>query len=671
MHEQGPLIRRRIGRRLALWIGGSSLVLGGVVAATLVPLEREAVEGNAADQVSLLAEAVASTYEVVDEENRRHPSRDVISQVARAPNVAFVEVLDHTGAVAHSTDASRIGRDQGLSAGLRLAEVSDELITVGYNIPWTRTCVGCHDATQDPVGAVRVAVERKPALSKVERFHVAAGVSIFAIFAALVGLLVVLSDRLVARPVFALARLMQRAEKGDFLVRARVDGDDEVGALGMAFNKMLAAITAMKASEIEREADLRHAREELSYKQQLEEIAAQLQSSNALLERRVKAQELLMEAAHRFGSTLDRAELLDRLVSLVSEKLGWNDFAIFLVYQGKDGEAELRVERARGRADTEEMRNATFLVGHGITGLVAETGAPCRVADLEQESERPRALEGPRPVKQGAMLCVPMLHKGRVVGVMDFFAEDARAFDDDALELLQALGAQMAMAVVNADLYEATRELSVTDPLTKLMNRRAMQRRLEIEVVRAQRFRLPLGVLMIDVDHFKQYNDRMGHLLGDEALKAVATTLESSVRKVDAVARFGGEEFCVILPRTDEAAAEDVAEKLRCAINSLTLPGADKQPLGRMSISVGVAIYPDHMPAALEAPATEVLVDVADKAAYEAKRGGRDRVALASSVLGLKKKPRVDEPGRIGDPSDGGPEEGETSPEEEPKASPV
>lgn len=652
MSDKDPPIRRRIGRRLALWIGASSLVLGALLAAVLVPLERETLEQTAADQVALLAEAVAASYEVVDEASRTHPAREVLAQVARAPNVAHVDVLDHAGQVKASADPARIGQRYPIGERLRQATLDEELITVTYNIPWTRSCVGCHEAGHDPVGAVRVAVERRAAVSRVEKFHLLGGLALLVIFGALVGLVLVLTDRLVARPVRALARLMQRAEKGDFLVRAHVERDDEVGALGHAFNKMLKAITAMKANEIEREADLRLAQEELVYKKQLEEIAAQLQASNVALERRVRALELLIRAAHRFGSTLDKSALLDRLKALITEKLGWQDFAVFLVYQRDDGEAELRCERASGRVDTEEMRKAAFRVGEGITGFVAEIGAPCRVPDLREEGKSPRSKGVPRPVQEGAMLSVPMLHKGRVIGVMDFFADDEKAFDDETLEVVQALGAQMAMAVVNADLYAATLELSVTDPLTKLMNRRAMEQRLEIEVVRAQRFGLPLSVLMIDVDHFKQYNDRMGHLLGDEALKSVAATLERSVRKVDAVARFGGEEFCVILPRTDEVAALDVANKLAQAVRALKVPGCEKQPLGRMSISVGVAVYPDHLPAVLEAPATEVLLDVADQAAYEAKRRGRDRVISASDALGLRPKPALDELGQ-GSPTRG------------------
>lgn len=615
-------IPRRIGKRLALWTGACALLLGGGLVAALVPLERSAVEQAAVDQVGLLAEAVAATYEVADEATRSHPTRDVLAQVARAPNVMFVDVLDHAGVVRASNLKENLGKRSPLATGLRNIEIHDKSLVVTHNMPWTRSCVGCHQAHNDPVGAVRVGVNAQAALTRLERFHLLGGLGVLLIFGVLVALILLLTDRLVSRPVFALARLMQRAKGGDFLVRAH-ERDDEVGALGHAFNDMLRAITDMKATEIEREADLEQARKELSLKRQLEETAEQLTESNVALERRVQAQGLLMDAAHRLGSTLAKEALMERLADLIEKRLGATDYAIFLVQEGPDHEPVLRLERQKPERPPTAADDDVG-VGEGPVGLVAETGAPHRENDV---------------------LCIPMLHKGRVVGVLRFHEdEEDDAFDEDQVELLQALGAQAAMAVVNADLYEATVELSVTDPLTSLMNRRAMNRRLEIEVTRAQRFRLPLAVLMIDVDHFKQYNDRMGHLLGDEALKAVARALEGSVRRVDAVARYGGEEFCVILPRTDEAAARDVAEKLRQSVVDLELQGASKQPLGAMSVSVGFAIYPDNLPAALTAPAAEVLLDTADRAVYEAKHSGRNRVVSAAEALGLARKKSLHEP---------------------------
>jgi diguanylate cyclase (GGDEF)-like protein len=202
------------------------------------------------------------------------------------------------------------------------------------------------------------------------------------------------------------------------------------------------------------------------------------------------------------------------------------------------------------------------------------------------------------------------------------------------VNLLNALGALVATSVVNADLYEATLELATSDPLTGLLNRRAMERLLDNEVARSQRFSTPLSVLLIDVDNFKAFNDRLGHLLGDEVLKTIANLLKRSVRRVDSVARFGGEEFCVILPQSGEQAAIDVAEKLLDMVRRLDLEGASNQPLGHMSISIGVSMYSEQSSHREDGKnIVHELMRMADAALYEAKKLGRDRVVSYSKLV--------------------------------------
>jgi diguanylate cyclase (GGDEF)-like protein len=637
---------RSIKKRLAAWMGGTGLVLLLIMLAVLVPLERRAATRIAADQVGLLAEAVAAAYQVIDETRRTHKAQEVLGRVARAPNVSFVDVLNHEGRISESSLPSHVGEKREAYA-IRQVQLTPDLLVVTQPIVWTRSCVGCHDARDNPVGSVHVAVKRQAALAGLEFFHIALGVGVIVIFGILVLVLVVVAERLIGQRLHRLA-------KGDFLIRADVDGDDEVGALASAFNRMLEAITTMKVSEIEREQDLQLAQQELSIKSTLADKAEELTDLTEAQQRRIRAQELLMEAAHHLGETLNRKNLLRRLGVLLREKLGWPHFAVFLIEKTPDGEAILRVADTSGVADFPAMRNLTFGVGEGITGMVAETGAPHVVENLEEEDRiKLRAAEAPDEetlafLDRGSMVSVPMLHHGRVVGVLDFFLPPGTEVLEEDITLVYALGAQAAMAVVNADLYETTLELAVSDPLTGLMNRRAMQRRMEIEIVGAQRFSAPLAVLMIDVDHFKKYNDRMGHLLGDEALKTVAHLLTDSVRKVDAVARFGGEEFCLILPRTDESAAREVADKLCEAVRNHKLQGAEGQPLGRLTISVGISVYPDDMPAVLSTTVVDALVDAADKALYTAKSAGRDRVMSIREVTGADKKPHVDAPRKSG-----------------------
>ncbi len=132
-------------------------------------------------------------------------------------------------------------------------------------------------------------------------------------------------------------------------------------------------------------------------------------------------------------------------------------------------------------------------------------------------------------------------------------------------------------------------------------------------------------MLLVDVDHFKAYNDRMGHVLGDVALKELALALKENIRKVDTLARFGGEEFCVILPQSDIKAAREVAGKLCEAVRGLKLRGVEKQELGHLSVSIGITVVSGESEILSDDSAVTDLVALADHALYEAKRLGRNR----------------------------------------------
>jgi diguanylate cyclase (GGDEF)-like protein len=206
--------------------------------------------------------------------------------------------------------------------------------------------------------------------------------------------------------------------------------------------------------------------------------------------------------------------------------------------------------------------------------------------------------------------------------MLNFTKPKKEEFGPNETKFLTTLAQQAAMAVANAKLYQEKLKLSVTDALTGLANRRKLESRLEQELDRAHRFDLLTSVLMVDIDHFKQYNDINGHLLGDRVLEKLAGLLESNTRKVDLVARFGGEEFVVLLPGQDKQTALVIAEKLRAAVERSHFPRMATQPTGHMSITIGVAAYPE------DAQTPQELIDACDLALYAAKRSGRNRVIL-------------------------------------------
>jgi diguanylate cyclase (GGDEF)-like protein len=166
-------------------------------------------------------------------------------------------------------------------------------------------------------------------------------------------------------------------------------------------------------------------------------------------------------------------------------------------------------------------------------------------------------------------------------------------------------------------------QLAVTDGLTGLYNHRYLHEQLRVAVERSMRSSVPVAMLMIDVDHFKKYNDRLGHPSGDEALRQVARLLAEDRRSVDVVARYGGEEFAILLHDARRAQAVEVAEKIRMRVAEAPIAGAEDQPLGKMTVSVGVAVCPD------DATTAEALLESADVALYRAKKSGRDAVVAA------------------------------------------
>ena len=177
---------------------------------------------------------------------------------------------------------------------------------------------------------------------------------------------------------------------------------------------------------------------------------------------------------------------------------------------------------------------------------------------------------------------------------------------------------QVALEFRKVELYEQVQELSIIDGLTEVYLRRYLMNRLKEEVDRARRLELSFSVGMVDVDHFKECNDKYGHLVGDAVLKKIAEKLKHSVREVDMIARYGGEEFCVVLPETTKDLAISVSERLRKAVESKEIKAFDERV--RVTVSVGVATYPE------DGEDVDSLIERADTALYKAKRSGRNRV---------------------------------------------
>lgn len=235
----------------------------------------------------------------------------------------------------------------------------------------------------------------------------------------------------------------------------------------------------------------------------------------------------------------------------------------------------------------------------------------------------------------GPSICIPLITSGEAIGTLTLQEDECisasrPAFDVDSdavaftrrQHLAAAVAEHIAIAVSNLNLRESLRLQAVRDPLTGLYNRRYMQEFLDRELHSARRKNRPLAVMMLDLDHFKRYNDNLGHSKGDQALAAVGATLMRSVRADDVACRYGGEEFALILPECSllqaTVRAEDIRKQLR-ACSAL----ADGQTMDVLTVSIGVAAFDETTDRA------DLLLTFADNALYQAKRDGRDRVVVA------------------------------------------
>jgi len=216
-------------------------------------------------------------------------------------------------------------------------------------------------------------------------------------------------------------------------------------------------------------------------------------------------------------------------------------------------------------------------------------------------------------------LCVPLIAQGTSLGMLHL--NGVGSGSDEYVALVAAIAEQLSLAMNNLQLRESLRVQSIRDSLTGLYNRRYLEENLQREILRCDRRGLPLSVLMVDVDHFKRFNDQHGHAAGDALLASIAQTLQAMTREEDIACRYGGEEFTVVMPETDSVSAQRRAEEIRKAIAATTVLHLRKQ-LGPNTASLGIATFPDG------ARTPQELLELADAALYRAKAEGRNRVAV-------------------------------------------
>ncbi len=216
-------------------------------------------------------------------------------------------------------------------------------------------------------------------------------------------------------------------------------------------------------------------------------------------------------------------------------------------------------------------------------------------------------------------LGIPLILRDEVIGVLSVQAVHPEAYDPSQIRLVETIAQQTSVAIDNAKLFEKTQEMAITDSLTGLYNRRYFYLILDNEIERAKRYRSPLSLIMMDIDHFKLVNDKFGHLAGDEVLQSVSEISKKILRQIDNMFRFGGEEFMIILPETIQEEAMNVAERIRSAIAETAIK--TKKGDVKLTVSIGVSEYGENHPAPNE------FIESVDRTMYDAKKAGRNWVS--------------------------------------------
>jgi diguanylate cyclase (GGDEF)-like protein len=343
---------------------------------------------------------------------------------------------------------------------------------------------------------------------------------------------------------------------------------------------------------------------------QFERLRRDLEETQSHLEAKIKDLHSIYEVSTAVAGTLDTEELFRIIPERVMKVLGLNDFCV-LLYQPESGNLVCRASAGMPPAVSTDFAIGR---GEGISWRVFESGEAVYIPDVRDIPDF-RYYNGEKPEVRSFM-SVPLLSKGKVVGILNINHPVPNAFDGESLATLRVLATYIAIAVENAELFHFVKSLADKDSLTLLHNHGAFHTRLMVEIERAVRYGRPLSVIMLDLDGFKEINDTHGHIVGDRILMMTAGVLCAHLRKSDVAARYGGDEFAVILPETDLVATSAIAGRIAAGISQVRLDTREGATIS-FTASIGyAACLPDS-------PERETILNVADRLMYESKRRGR------------------------------------------------
>lgn len=345
----------------------------------------------------------------------------------------------------------------------------------------------------------------------------------------------------------------------------------------------------------------------------LMETNRKLEDSNLRLTSSIAEFYTLQQISEAIGSILEINDLLNFVNDVIIGVMGVN-YSTIVLLDHKKNRLKVQFTNILKREDLAILNdniNCKFLLD------ILENGKAVMVNSVD-----PQKFDFIQTRGIGSFICLPLSSKSRKFGLTLIEHKNVNTFDEDNLRLLTTIGKQVSMAIENAELYANLQEMATIDGLTGVYNRVYFHQKFEEEVEAARTLGYDLTLVILDIDKFKKFNDTYGHLFGDIVLKSVAQTVKNNLRATDTVARFGGEEFVIILPRTNATEAFEKIEELRLKVANNIVK--DNVISASVTASFGISSFPDISGNQME------LIRDADNALYKAKESGRNCVKIAN-----------------------------------------
>lgn len=336
------------------------------------------------------------------------------------------------------------------------------------------------------------------------------------------------------------------------------------------------------------------------------------------LKRKIKEMETLNEIVRAINSSLRPKEILKIIMEKTADFVKAEGWSILLLDKEKE---ELVFEAAAGEAG-QKLIGIRLKINQGVAGWVARTGKPLIVEDVTKDPRFYDGVDKKTKFITKSILCVPMKSGNEILGVVEVVNKvGGEPFTKDDLEIFENLVQHITIALRNAQLYNKMEETSITDDLTKLYNTRYCNHILDEFIRERLATRAKISLIFFDVDFFKLVDDNYGHLVGSETLRLIGERAKAVIRDKDIAVRYGGDEYIIVLPDTDKPTAAIIAERIRKAIEEKPFPAQDGKSFN-VTVTLGVATFPE------DALSRDDLIGRADKAMYEGKMTGRNRVVV-------------------------------------------